>query len=614
MKKIGRYDVVGVLGSGAMGWVYECRDPNLDRRVALKTIKVENLSERAASEYEVRFKVEARSAARLQHPHIVSVYDADRDSGVAFLVMEFIDGHDLKYHLDSGKLYSLKETVDIMVALLSALEYAHSQHIVHRDVKPANLLIDLNGCLKLTDFGVARIQNSGELTQTQGSVVGTLKYMSPEQIQSLPVDSRADLFAAGVVLYQLLTGLRPFEANSDFGVIQKIVSHSPEAVTSLNPSLPPAVDTVVNCALEKSRDKRFASASEFSKALLQACRETDAWQVIPSVSSGAPRDDFKRISAATHEPAPPNDNATTVTQEIELVYWKEIRESIDVEDLNVFLTQFPNGIYAPLAQRRIKQLNPSTEENSSTREPTRSNIDRMPAADDTTLPHRYSSESASASLPIKLVKQGTENRRQNMSKTVPETAAVALTGKKIAKKRSAFQWIAGLMLALIGLVSAWSVLQKGDNKEKNVIFAETSVMRQTMVLSESISEPAVRKPLIAPDLPLKTKTTPVPTVSAEAIQAEKVLPAIKSKKSSQDETIKIKPATLALSTDSSIQKSQAFTKTMPADPRQFCEDRILLGFQMCLLEQCQKVAFFNHSTCVERRQMDQTRRENEQFR
>ena len=203
MKKIGRYDVVGVLGSGAMGWVYECWDPNLDRRVALKTIKVENLSERAASEYEVRFKVEARSAARLQHPHIVSVYDADRDSGVAFLVMEFIDGHDLKYHLDSGKLYSLKETVDIMVALLSALEYAHSQHIVHRDVKPANLLIDLNGCLKLTDFGVARIQNSGELTQTQGSVVGTLKYMSPEQIQSLPVDSRADLFAAGVVLYQL---------------------------------------------------------------------------------------------------------------------------------------------------------------------------------------------------------------------------------------------------------------------------------------------------------------------------------------------------------------------------------------------------------------------------
>jgi serine/threonine-protein kinase len=127
LTKLGCYNLVGVLGNGAMGFVYEGFDPNLKRRVAIKTIKAEHLSELAAQEYEIRFRTEAHSAARLQHPNIVSVYDSDRDDGVAFLVMEFVDGKDLKHHLDTGTLYSLEQTVSIMVALLSALDYAHSQ-------------------------------------------------------------------------------------------------------------------------------------------------------------------------------------------------------------------------------------------------------------------------------------------------------------------------------------------------------------------------------------------------------------------------------------------------------------------------------------------------------
>ncbi len=240
LKKLGRYDLVRVLGKGAMGIVYEGRDPNLDRRVAIKTVKVENLSEEAAAEYEARFRTEARSAARLQHPNIVSVYDSDRDGDIAFLVMEFIQGDDLKHHLDRGERYSLEQVLKIIRDLLSALDYAHKQGIVHRDIKPANLLIEPGGRVKLTDFGVARIQDSGEATRTQGSMVGTLKYMSPEQVQGQKIDSRADLFSVGVVLYQLLTDRRPFDGDNDFSIIHQIIGHTPQPPSAYNARLPAA--------------------------------------------------------------------------------------------------------------------------------------------------------------------------------------------------------------------------------------------------------------------------------------------------------------------------------------------------------------------------------------
>ena len=237
LKKLGRYDLVRVLGKGAMGIVYEGRDPNLDRRVAIKTVKVENLSEEAASEYEARFRTEARSAARLQHPNIVSVYDSDRDGDIAYLVMEYIQGDDLKHHLDKGVRYSLEQSLKMIRDLLSALDYAHKQGIVHRDIKPANLLIEPGGRVKLTDFGVARIQDSGDATRTQGNMVGTLKYMSPEQVQGQKIDSRADLFSVGIVLYQLLTDKRPFDGDNDFSIIHQIIGHTPAPPSSFNARL-----------------------------------------------------------------------------------------------------------------------------------------------------------------------------------------------------------------------------------------------------------------------------------------------------------------------------------------------------------------------------------------
>jgi serine/threonine protein kinase len=365
LKKLGRYEVIRVLGKGAMGVVYEGRDPNLDRRVAIKTVKVENLSEEAASEYEHRFRTEARSAARLQHPNIVSLYDSDRDTDVAFLVMEYIQGDDLKHHLDRGVRYSLEQSLKIIRDLLSALDYAHKQGIVHRDIKPANLLIEPGGRVKLTDFGVARIQDSGEATRTQGSMVGTLKYMAPEQVQGQKIDSRADLFSAGVLLYQLLTDKRPFDGDNDFSIIHQIIGHHPPPPSSINPKLPPALDAVVARALAKTRDERFATARDFAVALQAAIRRAEDQTVVP------PANPNKKVEGSGSRPltapeAPPSGPETTpsvgggsgtsVTQELELVYWKDVKDSSDAEDLQGFLEKFPSGIYADLARRRLRKL------------------------------------------------------------------------------------------------------------------------------------------------------------------------------------------------------------------------------------------------------------------
>lgn len=363
LKKLGRYEVLRVLGKGAMGVVYEGRDPNLDRRVAIKTVKVENLSEEAAAEYEHRFRTEARSAARLQHPNIVSVYDSDRDGDVAFLVMEYIQGDDLKHHLDRGVRYSLEQSLKIIRDLLSALDYAHKQGIVHRDIKPANLLIEPGGRVKLTDFGVARIQDSGEATRTQGSMVGTLKYMAPEQVQGQKIDSRADLFSAGVCLYQLLTDKRPFDGDNDFSIIHQIIGHAPPPPSSINAKLPSALDAVVARALAKTREERFATARDFAVALQAAIRRAEDQTVVPPLNPN------KHVEPGASRPltvpgtVPPGSlttpsigGASSVTQELELVYWKDVKDSSDAEELQGFLDKFPAGIYADLARRRLRKL------------------------------------------------------------------------------------------------------------------------------------------------------------------------------------------------------------------------------------------------------------------
>ncbi len=623
LKKLGRYDLIRVLGKGAMGLVYEGRDPNLDRRVAIKTIKVENLSEDAAAEYEVRFRTEARSAARLQHPNIVSVYDSDRDGDIAFLVMEFVQGDDLKHHLDRGEVYTLQQTLGIMADLLSALDYAHQQKIVHRDIKPANLLVQASGSIKLADFGVARIQDSGDATRTQGSIVGTLKYMSPEQLEGRPIDARADLFAAGVVLYQLLTSQRPFDGDTDFAVIQKIVSHTPAAATFYNARLPPAIDAVLDKALAKSRDLRFSTALDFLAALQLACKQASDITISPFAvrpAKGAsttwtatmmPGESLVATESGGVAGSGTNSGTSTslVAQEVELVYWKDIKETNDVEDLQGFLAKFPSGIYADLARRRLKVLSASTGG-----EPTVLLLSAATDVDKTmSLPNRdrvpVSSDSstyrAMPNAPTEpLSKPGlTEAPAQAQSPVFPSKSVWLLAG-----------------VAAVAVVGLAFKLLSGSSPvpEASAVIAPAGSVAPMASASSGAPKGTASSP-VAPALaavPALTQAASAPGVASRAaLAASKAAATVAAKNTPSEKDKPLKEAAPATS-DRSPQPAKA-VPAVPATgsgPGLACEGRILFSFQTCMSEQCAKPAFSQHPVCVERRVMEERRREAERNR
>lgn len=267
LKQLGRYEIVRVLGSGAMGIVYEGLDAKLNRRVAIKTIiKSALANSEQAADYSTRFMREAQAVAHLSHSNIVAVYDFGEEGDIAYFVMEFIEGNELKQYIESGVRFALPKSLDLMIKLLDALDYAHSQGIVHRDIKPANIMIDKTGKLKLTDFGVVKFVDSQDGTQA-GTMVGTPGYMSPEQILGTSISPRSDIFAAGVVLYQLLTGKKPFTGDGIFAIQQKIVNEDPPPPSSIDPALPPVFDQIIGKALAKKPEQRYAHASEFADDL-----------------------------------------------------------------------------------------------------------------------------------------------------------------------------------------------------------------------------------------------------------------------------------------------------------------------------------------------------------
>ncbi len=267
MENIGKYRIDGVLGSGAMGVVYKAYDANIARVVALKTIRSELLDGLQESELVARFRNEAQASGRLVHPNIVAVYDYGETDTVTYIAMEFVEGTGLNSFLVPNVPMDLNACVTCMTQLLRALEYAHSRGVVHRDIKPANILITAAAQVKVTDFGIAKIESS-TLTQ-MGAVIGTPSYMSPEQFRGESVDGRSDLFAAGIVLYQMLTGVRPFSGAAS-AVMHQIINVTPANPSSLQPALHPAFDAVVQKAIAKKAEDRFASALQFMDALVAA--------------------------------------------------------------------------------------------------------------------------------------------------------------------------------------------------------------------------------------------------------------------------------------------------------------------------------------------------------
>src|SRR5215467_7670805 len=259
---IGKYEIRREIGRGAMGVVYEAYDPMIKRVVALKTIRKDQLTDEDSAQMINRFRREAQAAGRLNHPNIVSIYDFGEEGGTWYIAMEYVQGRELKACFEANERFRIPDIVRIMTQILGALAYSHRQGVVHRDVKPANIFLLGEGAVKVADFGIAHIEASN-LTQV-GTVMGTPSYMSPEQIMGLPVDGRSDLFSAGVILYQFLTGERPFAGATATTTMQKVLKEEPLAPSTLNVQLPPALDGVVRKALAKRADERFQTAQEFA--------------------------------------------------------------------------------------------------------------------------------------------------------------------------------------------------------------------------------------------------------------------------------------------------------------------------------------------------------------
>ncbi len=265
LETISRYKIEKILGKGAVGTVYKAYDPVINQFVAIKVIHKHLLEQDDSGEQLKRFRNEVLAGRRLKHPNIVSIYEYGEEGDNAFIIMEFVEGRQLKDFLDNNHNFDPETTFKIMQQLLAALSYAHQQGVVHRDIKPANILVMQNWQIQVADFGIAQIENSS-LTKT-GMILGTPNYMSPEQCLGEHVDHRTDIFSAGVVLYYLLTGKRPFESETMMGTLQQVLKVTPINPSVLNKKISHEIDVVIGRALAKNPDDRFQSASEFSEEL-----------------------------------------------------------------------------------------------------------------------------------------------------------------------------------------------------------------------------------------------------------------------------------------------------------------------------------------------------------
>jgi len=267
---LGRYQVEKELGKGAMGVVYLCRDPKMNRVVALKTMALsQEFDEDELQDVKERFFREAETAGRLTHPNIVTIYDAGEEHDLAYIAMEYLQGEDLAPYTEPESLLPIATVLDLVASAADALDYAHAQNVVHRDIKPANLMYrPVTGTLKITDFGIARITDSSK-TKT-GMVLGTPSYMSPEQLTGAKVDGRSDLFSLGVMLFQLLTGSLPFQGDSMGSLMFKIASEDHEDVLELRPELPADLKPIIDKALQKYPDQRYKRGRQMARDL-RAC-------------------------------------------------------------------------------------------------------------------------------------------------------------------------------------------------------------------------------------------------------------------------------------------------------------------------------------------------------
>jgi eukaryotic-like serine/threonine-protein kinase len=270
--KLGRYAIQSELGRGAMGVVYKATDTALERTVAVKTVNMA-LERDGAEKYEARFYQEARAAGSLNHPNIVTVYDVGKEGNVAYMAMEFIEGQELRSLLAEGRALPVSQAVSIAAQVAEGLAYAHQHGVVHRDIKPANIMVLTDGPVKITDFGIARMRASNdELTQS-GMMLGSPKYMSPEQVIGKRADHRSDIFSLGVIVYETLTGSAPFSGENVTALMYQIVNFAPPAPSAVNPAVPELLNFIVAKMLAKPLEERYQSAQDLANDLRNCERQ-----------------------------------------------------------------------------------------------------------------------------------------------------------------------------------------------------------------------------------------------------------------------------------------------------------------------------------------------------
>lgn len=353
MEKLGKYQIRGELGRGAMGIVYEAFDPLIERTVAIKTILKSSVDKLETEETFNRFRREARAAGRLSHPKIVSIYEYGEDDDMAFIVMELIRGKELKEYFDHEDRFSIGDGIRIVMQVLDALDYSHARGVVHRDIKPANILITEDGQIKIADFGIAKIDSS-ILTQI-GVVLGTPTYMSPEQFMGNEVDHRADIYATGVILYQFLTGARPF-TGSVITIMHQAAHKEATPPSQLNPEVSKQLDEVVKKAMAKRQEDRFQSATEFMQALKTAA-QASTMAVDTTNGSTAKMLGVHDTHISDETVAlPGSTNLTDARRKADIGSWQHITNSQNPADFVNYLREFPAGEFAELAQLRIEAL------------------------------------------------------------------------------------------------------------------------------------------------------------------------------------------------------------------------------------------------------------------
>ena len=318
-RMLGRFEILAEIGKGAMGVVYRATDPSLSRTVAIKTVIMSD-DPKEKAEYEARYNQEAKAAGGLNHPNIVTIYDIGKSGNVAYMAMELLEGSELRTLLTSGKHIEAVRAVEIAAQVAEGLAYAHQHGVVHRDVKPANIMILDSGPAKITDFGIARMRQAEVKTQT-GVVMGSPRYMSPEQVAGKRAEPRSDIFSLGVILYEMLTGKPAFTGEDVTSVMYQILNVVPPPPSSVNPDVPAVLDFIVAKALAKTVEERYQDVGEFAHDLRDSAKQVAATtkpaalvrtapqakldaEAVEALAKSIPGEERADAAGAVSEPAP----------------------------------------------------------------------------------------------------------------------------------------------------------------------------------------------------------------------------------------------------------------------------------------------------------------------